>query len=114
MNESITKETRIIEAKRLLLQEGYTISSSAHSSETLLVDEVTNATLPVKVECKSNLGLGLGFGNERVACEASSSSLYVEYYDGKLRVLAYADTQKDEPTHIIDLSSVLLGDKQPS
>lgn len=34
-------------------------------------------------------------------------SIYVEYYDGKLRLLVWADINQEEPTHTIDLSGAL-------
>lgn len=104
--EKSIKDEKIAAAKKLLLEEGYTVSSPDNEIALSITDEVKGDDIAVTLNTTSNLGLAFSFDGHSDCCSADNvgTPLYVEKYDGKLRVLVYADINSEEPSHIIDLS----------
>ena len=59
------------------------------------------------VDNKINLGIALHFSGYSDFCSADDNGtpVYIEKYDGDLRVIIYADINQEEPTHVISLES---------
>ncbi len=104
--EKNIKADKIAAAKKLLLDEGYTVSSPEHEITVSLSDEVKGDDIAATLNTKSNLGLAISFDGYSDCCSEDNlgTPLYIEKYDGKLRVLVYADINSEEPSHVIDLS----------
>ena len=77
------------------------------SFETELKDPETNETLKVEVRvCDSMGGLEVfieGYGTN--GCKAGHGAPFaLDFHDGELRLLVWADINDEDPTHTIDLS----------
>lgn len=105
LEESI-KADKIAAAKKLLLEEGYTVSSPDNEIALSIIDEVKGDDIVVRLNTTSNLGVAVSFDGHSDCCSEDNvgTPLYIEKYDGKLRVLLYADINSEEPSHVIDLS----------
>jgi hypothetical protein len=87
--------------------------SSSHSD-----DDKSQLTFTLKDECeseekdingfidnKNNLGIALHFDGYSDCCSTDDNGtpVYIEKYDGDLRVIVYADINHEDPTHVISL-----------
>ena len=41
------------------------------------------------------------------ASEENGSAIYVEFYEGKWKLVVWSDISKEDPTHIIDMSDAM-------
>jgi hypothetical protein len=75
-------------------------------------DEVGEAKL-VSIRCESGND-GVTVQHEGTACQCGDfPPIFIEWYDGKPRVLIWADINDEEPTHIIDMSGALESNRIP-
>ncbi len=72
-----------------------------------LIDQSDYQAEPLNIEVSQFNGTVLikaeGYG-EKCSDAEESHPVVIELYEGKLRVIAWADINQEDPTHIIDLS----------
>ena len=71
-----------------------------------LIDEITDKTKKVTLRSVSNHHIVIeaeGYG-DCTSKDGHGSPAIIEFYDGKLRIIAWSDINSEEPTHTIDLS----------
>jgi hypothetical protein len=49
------------------------------------------------------MGLSMGFEGYGNCCEASGDVVFLELYEGELRLLVWSDVNNEDPTHVISL-----------
>jgi hypothetical protein len=52
--------------------------------------------------------MGVSVQHEGTGCQCGDfPPIFIEWYDGKPRIIIWADINEEEPTHIIDMSGAL-------
>lgn len=112
--EADLKKTAIENAKSLLLGSGYTVKSPNEDINAILFDEVNKSTTTATIDAKSNCGIAISFSGHGDCCSQGENGtpVYIERYDGDVRVIVYSDINKEDPTHIISLTDALLTNRQ--
>jgi hypothetical protein len=85
-----------------------TISKNIYHQPFSLFDlgEPSNSDATGYVDFSSTDGLSIrfnGYGDDS-GDDHSATPIYIEWYEGDLRVLLYADVNKDEPTHVVSMA----------
>lgn len=75
--------------------------------KTLLKDQTdTKRTLPVEVAVEGN-GMGIVIRPEGYGCfgcvDGTVGPIYLEFYEGRMRLLVWDDINQEDPSHVIDL-----------
>lgn len=78
-----------------------------------LTDPVTKDSVLVKIRLQEG-GVGIaveGYGDFG-STDGEGEPIYVEYYNGKLVAHLWADINKEDPTHSVELEGALEGNRQ--
>ena len=79
-------------------------------SKYILVDPITKRTLRVnekQMHQENMVTIDIAGYGEKTATDGNGTPVVLDYYDGKLQVHVWADINKEEPTHCIDLAGAL-------
>jgi hypothetical protein len=67
----------------------------------------------VSIRCESGTD-GITVQHEGTGCkDGDYAPIFIEWYDGKPRIIIWADINQEDPTHIIDLSEALETNRIP-
>jgi hypothetical protein len=56
---------------------------------------------------------GITIQHEGTGCQCGDfPPIFIEWYDGKPRIIIWADINEEEPTHIIDMSGALESNRR--
>lgn len=88
-----------------------------HPCSTTLKDAYPdfNSTLPIRLAVSPN-GVSLyaeGYG-DCTAAAGHGTPVFIELYKGELRVIVWADINREDPTHIVSLAGAREDQRQPN
>ena len=106
-------ETEVLEKLRQFSDLALKAENNNDMSFTLY-DEATGDEVEGSADAKSDLGVSLyfeGYG-DMTSQDDCGTPVYIEKYDGELKVRIYGDINSEEPTHNISLEGALLSKRK--
>lgn len=107
------KEEQIESAKKLLLSKGYAITSPDKEVCVILKDESNDETVTATINTTGNLGIAIslsGYG-DYYSQEDNGSPIYIDKYEGDIRVVIYGDINNEDATHKVSLKDAKLSNR---
>lgn len=107
------KKEKIDSAKKLLLSQGYTITSLDKEVSVMLADSGTDEAVTATINTTSNLGIAISFSGhgDYYSQGDNGSPIYIDKYEGDIRVVIYGDINNEDATHKVSLKDAKLSNR---